>query len=214
MKKANPKNTVNKQSKPDSKSTSKDKQPNNITTTEPQPQVIKDTRTPLEKKAHRLLKNNGMLDGYKYVLANACKDGLPQGDIFEYAAYLFGSYEKIWKKQKSNEVKEKIMKYKEDVMKKKLVELDSHENSVNKKSASPNIKNTDNKNNLSVVKNTTGSKTNVNNDTQNKIKNDSKLETNSKISTETDKKGDTKNSTIKKIDEKNSKSLGKTNKKK
>ena len=77
-----------------------------------------DNRSPLEKKSFRLLKNNGMLDGYKYVLANICKDGLPQGDIFEYAAYLFSSYEKKWKQLKSKEIKEKIMKYKEDKLKK------------------------------------------------------------------------------------------------
>ena len=77
-----------------------------------------DNRSPLEKKSFRLLKNNGMLDGYKYVLANICKDGLPQGDIFEYAAYLFSSYEKKWKQLKSKEIKEKIMKYKEEKLKK------------------------------------------------------------------------------------------------
>jgi hypothetical protein len=39
---------------------------------------------------------------------------LPSGDIFEYAAYMMLNYEKKWKKQKRDEVKEKIKKYKEE----------------------------------------------------------------------------------------------------
>ena len=77
-------------------------------------QTVEDPRSPLEKKTHRLLKTHGMLDGYKYVLANICKDGLPEGDIFEYAAFLFSGYEKKWKALKSKEVKEKIKIYKEE----------------------------------------------------------------------------------------------------
>lgn len=91
--------------------------------TQNQTQQAEDKRTPLEKKAHKLLKNNGMLDGYKYVLANICKDGLPQGNVFEYAAYLFSGYEKKWKALKSKEVKEKIMKYKEEKQKSKFGKL-------------------------------------------------------------------------------------------
>lgn len=80
--------------------------------------TVEDPRSPIEKKAHKLLKNNGMLDAYKYVLANICKDGLPEGDIFEYSAYLFGSYEKKWKNLKSKEIKEKIKNYKEEKLSK------------------------------------------------------------------------------------------------
>jgi hypothetical protein len=64
--------------------------------------------------AQYLLEKNGLLDGYKYVLSNICKNGLPEGDIFEYAAYMTLNFEKKWKKQKRDEVKEKIRKYKEE----------------------------------------------------------------------------------------------------
>lgn len=100
-----------------------------------------DNRTPLEKKAHKLLKNHGMLDAYKYVLANICKDGLPQGDVFEYAAHLFGNYEKKWKLLKSKETKEKIMKYKEEKQKSKIEGSSSLNNSVNHGRSSPINKN-------------------------------------------------------------------------
>ena len=50
-----------------------------------------------------------------------CKNGLPEGDIYEYAAYTIANYEKKWKKIKSEEIKEKINKYKEE-KEKELVE--------------------------------------------------------------------------------------------
>lgn len=50
-------------------------------------------------------------------MTNICKNGLPQGDLFEYAAFMFQNYELKWKNIKSKEVKEKIMKYKEDKQK-------------------------------------------------------------------------------------------------
>ncbi len=42
---------------------------------------------------------------------NLCKNGLPTGDLFEYAAFTIASYEKKWKKIKANEVKVKIKEY-------------------------------------------------------------------------------------------------------
>ena len=36
------------------------------------------------KKAQTILEEGGMLDAYKYVLAQLCKNGLPSGNIFEY----------------------------------------------------------------------------------------------------------------------------------
>jgi hypothetical protein len=47
-------------------------------------------------------------------LVNLCKNGLPSGDLFEYAAFTIASYEKKWKKIKSKEVKEKIKEYWEE----------------------------------------------------------------------------------------------------
>lgn len=51
------------------------------------------------------------------MLNNVCKNGLPDGDMFEYAAYIFHNYEKKWKSKKQKEVKEKIIKYKEEKQK-------------------------------------------------------------------------------------------------
>lgn len=147
-----------------SKNKSKPSSPK-ITEVEKIPEKIEDTRTPLEKKTHKLLKNNGMLDGYKYVLANICKDGLPQGDIFEYSAYLFQNYEKKWKALKSKEVKEKIMKYKEEKQKSKIdggssLSLNnSINNNVKAKSPSPDKTEKKESNDLNKTNKTTKTKT-------------------------------------------------------
>ena len=103
---------MNKRSKNKSPSPKNEENTNNISVVE--------FKNPIERRTNKLLKNNGMLDGYKYVMANICKDGLPKGDVFEYSAYLFASYEKKWKALKSKEVKEKIMKYKEEKQKSKM----------------------------------------------------------------------------------------------
>ena len=62
-------------------------------------------------KAQKILEDGGMLDAYKYVLAQLCKQGLPTGNIFEYASIVVKNYEKKWKEKKSKIAKEKIEKY-------------------------------------------------------------------------------------------------------
>ncbi len=47
-----------------------------------------------EKKAQDILEKGGMLDAYKYLITMLCKNGLPTGNLFEYAAYVIKSYEK------------------------------------------------------------------------------------------------------------------------
>ena len=50
-------------------------------------------------KAQKILEDGGMLDAYKYVLAQLCKQGLPTGNIFEYASIVVKNYEKKWKEK-------------------------------------------------------------------------------------------------------------------
>ena len=68
-------------------------------------------------KAQKILEDGGMLDAYKYVLAQLCKQGLPTGNIFEYASIVVKNYEKKWKEKKSKMAKEKIEKYYEEKQK-------------------------------------------------------------------------------------------------
>ena len=64
-----------------------------------------------EKKAQSILEKGGMLDAYKYLITQLCKNGLPTGNLFEYSAYVIQNYEKKWREKKSKETKEKLDKY-------------------------------------------------------------------------------------------------------
>ena len=86
------------------------------------------------KKAQTILEEGGMLDAYKHVLAQLCKNGLPSGNIFEYASYVVKAYEKKWKEKKSQMMKDKIDKYYEEKQKEinKSLETDGEIKIVNK----------------------------------------------------------------------------------
>ena len=80
------------------------------------------------EKAQKILEEGGMLDAYKHVLAQLCKQGLPTGNIFEYASIVVKNYEKKWKEKKSKMIKEKIDKYYEE--KQKELETINDENNT------------------------------------------------------------------------------------
>ena len=86
-----------------------------------------------EKKAQMILEENGMLDCYKYLITQLCKNGLPEGNLFEYSAYIVKNYEKKWKEKKSQKTKEKIEKYWEEKYKKKQEELATEKDYEKKK---------------------------------------------------------------------------------
>ena len=64
-----------------------------------------------EKKTQNILEDGGMLDAYKYLITQLCKNGLPTGNLFEYSALVIKNYEKKWKEKKSKMNKEKLEQY-------------------------------------------------------------------------------------------------------
>ena len=65
-----------------------------------------------EKKAQTILEQGGMLDSYKYLLEQLCKNGLPKGNnLFDYASYVIEKYEKKWKEKKYKIEQEKVENY-------------------------------------------------------------------------------------------------------
>ena len=52
-----------------------------------------------EKKTQAILEDSGMLDAYKYLIVQLCKNGFPTGNLFEYSAYIIRNYEKKWKEK-------------------------------------------------------------------------------------------------------------------
>ena len=85
-----------------------------------------------EKKTQAILEEGGMLDAYKYLVVQLCKNGLPTGNLFEYSAYVIRNYEKKWKEKKSEKNKEKIEEYWKE--KKKQAENWEKQRTLNSKS--------------------------------------------------------------------------------
>ena len=73
-----------------------------------------------EKRAQEILEEGGMLDAYKYLIVQLCKNGLPEGNIFDYASYVIQNYEKKWKEKKYKLQQEKFENYWKE--KKELIE--------------------------------------------------------------------------------------------
>ena len=85
-----------------------------------------------EKKAQTILEEGGMLDAYKYLIIQLCKNGLPTGNLFEYSAYVIKNYEKKWKEKKSKIIKEKVEKFWEEKEKKVKDEILKNKNNKEK----------------------------------------------------------------------------------
>ena len=81
-----------------------------------------------EKKTQAILEESGMLDAYKYLIVQLCKNGFPTGNLFEYSAYVIKNYEKKWKEKKSKMNKEKVEKYWQE----KKEEIDNFEKNKKK----------------------------------------------------------------------------------
>ena len=64
-----------------------------------------------EKKTQAILEESGMLDAYKYLIIQLCKNGFPTTNLFEYSAFVIKNYEKKWKEKKSKMTKEKVEKH-------------------------------------------------------------------------------------------------------
>ena len=80
-----------------------------------------------EEKAQQILEEGGILDAYKYLIEQLCKNGLPEGNLFEYASYVIQNYEKKWKIKKILMNKEKVENY----WKEKKEEIKNNKNMSN-----------------------------------------------------------------------------------
>ena len=93
--------------------------------------IVNDIKLPRikisEEKAQKILEEGGMLDAYKYLIEQLCKNGLPEGNLFEYASYVIQNYEKKWKIKKSLLNKEKVENY----WKEKKEEIKNNKNMSN-----------------------------------------------------------------------------------
>ena len=101
-----------------------------------------------EKKTQTILEEGGMLDAYRYLVVQLCKNGLPTGNLFEYSAYVIKNYEKKWKEKKSKMNKEKLEQYWKE-KKIEVAKFEKEKQRQNQAQAAQSNKKTDKK----VVKN-------------------------------------------------------------
>ena len=74
------------------------------------------------RKAQKILEDEGMIEAYKYLINNLCKNGIPEGNIYDYCSEYIRNFEKVWQKIKfrklNKEIEEHFKKEKEDLIKK------------------------------------------------------------------------------------------------
>lgn len=63
------------------------------------------------KKAQKILEEGGMIDAYKHLISDLFKNGMPEGNLYEYSSNIIKNYEKEWKRKKYKEMNSKIEKY-------------------------------------------------------------------------------------------------------
>ena len=52
------------------------------------------------KNAQKILEESGMIEAYKYLIKNLCKNGMPEGNIYDYCSDFIKHFEKVWHKIK------------------------------------------------------------------------------------------------------------------
>jgi hypothetical protein len=84
---------------------------------------INDSRNKIsQKNAQKILEEGGMIEAYKYLIKNLCKNGMPEGNVYDYCADFIKNFERVWQKIKfrknNKEVEEHFKKEKERLIKK------------------------------------------------------------------------------------------------
>ena len=84
---------------------------------------IKDSRNKIsQKNAQKILEEGGMIEAYKYLIKNLCKNGMPEGNVYDYCSDFIKNFERVWQKIKfrmlNKEIEEHFKKEKESLIKK------------------------------------------------------------------------------------------------
>jgi hypothetical protein len=83
---------------------------------------INDSRYKIsQKNAQKILEKGGMIEAYKYLIKNLCKNGMPEGNVYDYCSDFIKNFERVWQKikfrMKIKEVEEHFKKKKERLIK-------------------------------------------------------------------------------------------------
>ena len=60
------------------------------------------------KNAQKILEEGGMIEAYKYLIKNLCKNGMPEGNVYDYCSEFIKHFERIWHKIKFKILNKKI----------------------------------------------------------------------------------------------------------
>ena len=74
-----------------------------------------------QKNAQKILEDGGMIEAYKYLIKNLCKNGMPEGNVYDYCSDFIKNFERVWQKIKfkmqSKQIEEHFRETKEKLIK-------------------------------------------------------------------------------------------------
>ena len=75
-----------------------------------------------QKNAQKILEDGGMIEAYKYLIKNLCKNGMPEGNVYDYCSDFIKNFERVWQKIKfkmlNKQIEEHFRETKEKLIKK------------------------------------------------------------------------------------------------
>ena len=95
--------------------------------------ILSSINTPTKishKNAQKILEDGGMIEAYKYLIQNLCKNGMPEGNVYDYCSDFIKNFEKVWKRMKFRKLNKKI---EEHFKEKKELYIKNNENNINNK---------------------------------------------------------------------------------
>ena len=95
--------------------------------------ILSSINTPTKishKNAQKILEDGGMIEAYKYLIQNLCKNGMPEGNVYDYCSDFIKNFEKVWQRMKFRKLNKKI---EEHFKEKKELYIKNNENNSNNK---------------------------------------------------------------------------------
>ena len=82
------------------------------------------------KNAQKILEESGMIEAYKQLIKTLCKNGMPEGNVYNYCSEFIKNFERVWHKMKYKQLSKKIEEHFKE--KKELYIKNNENNSKNK----------------------------------------------------------------------------------
>ena len=83
-----------------------------------------------QKYAKKILEESGIIEAYKHLIKNLCKNGMPEGNVYDYCSEYVKNFERVWQKIKFRMLNKKIEEHFKE-KKKELIE--KNENNISNK---------------------------------------------------------------------------------